>query len=409
MSKPRRQQGLDAARALPALLYLCLVAGCVTTGTDDAEAPVFPGLGADPAPEMIGMPTEEVDVAPPEPLPPPAAPAIAIPPEEPADIFPAGYDPESARVYFEAAEKFRSLGDIENAVLNYRRALRHAPEHHEASLHLAETLDQAGSRQEAVALLKSLLSQLHYGEDDRELNRIRQSAEKLLREMDELALALSEAAQLLAVFGQTAEDAGRPANALELYTRALDIWPACAAARERANVLCRRHGWDLPSEAEQPSVAESHLALHELTPADVLIRTGPLRKDETRWGLPFYNQGVTYEHGLWAPAPSRLTYELNGSYKRFTAKVLVSAFKGKPQQIEVLERELRRPGAGTVKFFVYADDVKVFESDVVTYASGAQYVDVDVTGAKELVLEATDADGSDLLDFAVWAEGRLHL
>ena len=116
-----------------------------------------------------------------------------------------------------------------------------------------------------------------------------------------------------------------------------------------------------------------------------------------------------FEDGLWAPAPSELTYEIGGAFARFTAKVLISAFKGDKEQIGFLEKELGKPRVGTVRFQVMGDGRILYESDVISYASGAKDISVDIKGVRTLVLRATEADGSDLLDFAVWADGELLL
>ena len=131
--------------------------------------------------------------------------------------------------------------------------------------------------------------------------------------------------------------------------------------------------------------------------------------NETKWGLPIFNQKTVFANGLWAPAPSTLTYKLDGGYKKFTAQILVSAFAGVKQQVEVLEKELRKSGNGTVQFRVSGDGRVLFESKVLSYASGATPIEVDVTDVKVLVLEVLEADGSNLLDFSVWADGKLHM
>ena len=44
-----------------------------------------------------------------------------------------------------------------------------------------------------------------------------------------------------------------------------------------------------------------------------------------------------------------------------------------------------------------------------TYGVDPHEFTVDVSGIDELVLECDPADGSDLLDFSVWADGKLYL
>jgi hypothetical protein len=231
----------------------------------------------------------------------------------------------------------------------------------------------------------------------------------MLLELDELGLACEAAANLLVTFGREAEQAGRPENALTLYRHALSLWPASEDARRYSYALCKRNEWKFPSELFKAVARDAYMELHELTPIEVRVKNDKLRYHETKWGMPFYNNGTTFAQGLWAPAPSRITFDLDGRYKMFTARVLVSAFDGQPQQRAVLEKELAKTRAGTVRFGIGGDGRTLFESDIISYADGSNEVSVDVTGVKTLVLEVTDADGSDLLDFAVWADAKLYM
>ncbi|MDA0322165.1 MAG: NPCBM/NEW2 domain-containing protein [Verrucomicrobia bacterium] len=316
---------------------------------------------------------------------------------------------ESADLYFQTGERFRELGDYENAVSNYRSALRQLPSHFEAQLGLATALAGTGEQDESVTVLRELLKAMQFESRDRKLDRIRTAAEDLLLKQDELGMALSEASDVLTDFGVEAEDSGRPENALELYKRALSLWPASRTARTRAYLLCKRNGWPYPRELVQSVAQDVFLELWELSPDAVDVKNDKFRINETKWGLPIYNQGTVFERGMWAPGPSKLTYKLDRKYTRFTAKVLVSSFKGEPTQMEVLEKELLKPRSGTVRFGVGGDGATLFESETITYSTGPVEIDVDVTGIHTLVLEVSDADGSDLLDFAVWADGRLFL
>jgi hypothetical protein len=122
-----------------------------------------------------------------------------------------------------------------------------------------------------------------------------------------------------------------------------------------------------------------------------------------------YNGGNVFTHGTWAPAPSKLTYNLAGRFRRLSAAVAVSAFKGEKEQIFAIEQDLRRKGNGTVRFVITGDGKILHDSGVVTYADGAKAVDIPVEGVKELVLEAFDAGDGDTLDYSVWLDARLWL
>lgn len=318
---------------------------------------------------------------------------------------------DTAKVYFETARKFQEIGDFDNAVQNFTRAIELMPRHFEARYFLADSLARSGSEGEAIRMLKLMLVEIDREEPTRQLRRIRDLAETALLELDEIGLALAEAAFVLTDYAKSAERAKRFDNALELYKTALTIWPACREARQRSQDLCEKHG--LPSLTEQQDAGDNtegvYLDLAEVTPTSSTLKNGLLRVNETKWGLPIYNQGNVYERGLWAPAPSRIVYALEDGFSRLTAEVVVSAFKGTEQQIAVLEKELRKPRVGTVVFTITGDGTVLYTSDTVTYKTGPISIDVDVTGVRSLVLEARDADGTDLLDFAVWANGKLYL
>ena len=389
-------------------------AGCRSPYAAEEVELVFPELEP-PKPPASPPPVAEkpTPLPAPEPGAPPAAmePALEqLPPSSSdADVPATGADPQSALVYIEAARKFRELGDNDNALASFRRGLRLAPDNVEAQYETAELLSQMDRRNDAVQQLRDILQRLHFREVDRRTGRIRRQAENLLGQLDEMGTALAESAGVLVHYGNAAEEGGRPENALTLYTRALDIWPACSEARERATSLCREKGWDFPATVEPEAATEAYIEIGELQPASIWVKNGEWLRNRTRWGLPIYNGGQTFDHGLWAPAPSKLMYALNAGYKQFTARILISAFKGEPHQTEMLEKELNRPGAGTVRFLVIGDGRTLFESGVVSYATGPQDIAVDVTGVQTLTLEVSDADGSDLLDFAVWADGRLFM
>jgi len=317
---------------------------------------------------------------------------------------------KSAEVYRESGIRLGELGDHDNAIANFRKALELYPDHHAARFELAEmlALDESAQR-EAVAMLKDLLHRMRHNTRGREEEKIRESAESLLLGLDEMGMALTEAAAVLTAYGIRAERASRLENALELYAKALKLWPACSEARVRTRDLCEKLGWELPDLLREETKQEVFLDLTELSPKSVEIKNGTLLRNKTKWGMPFYNRGSVFTCGLWTPAPSQVTFDLDGRYARLTAKVLISAFAGPEQQVATLEKELGKPRSGTVNFKVHGDGRLLFESGVVTYGVDPHEFTVDVSGIDELVLECDPADGSDLLDFSVWADGKLYL
>ena len=102
--------------------------------------------------------------------------------------------------------------------------------------------------------------------------------------------------------------------------------------------------------------------------------------------------GVEYEKGLGVHAPSEVTYYLGGKFSKFTADIGVDD--------EVGDR-------GSVVFQVWADDEKVYESDVVTGSDAAEKVNVDISGAEELKLVVTDGGDDKNYDHANWADAKI--
>jgi hypothetical protein len=101
----------------------------------------------------------------------------------------------------------------------------------------------------------------------------------------------------------------------------------------------------------------------------------------------------TYEHGLGHHAPGELVVELGGEFKTFETEVGIQWQGG--------------VNTASVVFQVFADGKKVFDSGVLREADAARKVALDVRGAEELRLVATDAGDGITCDCANWAEARL--
>ena len=100
----------------------------------------------------------------------------------------------------------------------------------------------------------------------------------------------------------------------------------------------------------------------------------------------------TYERGLGHHAPGQIVIDLDGAYSLFEAEVGV---QNQPS------------GAGSVEFIIYVDEREAFRSGVMQSDSAAKSVRVDVQGADELRLVATDAGDGIICDLADWADARL--
>ncbi len=135
----------------------------------------------------------------------------------------------------------------------------------------------------------------------------------------------------------------------------------------------------------------------------VQARTVPLgeldlSKMSAGWGRPKVNKSVTsqtmtidgrtFETGVSTHADSILHIELDGKTQQFTAYVGVDDATG-PR--------------GTIRFKIYVDSKKVFDSGVLKGTDGGKEIDIPLTGAKHMILMVTSAgDGVDY-DHADWA------
>ncbi|WP_443052418.1 NPCBM/NEW2 domain-containing protein [Streptomyces sp. JV176] len=109
-------------------------------------------------------------------------------------------------------------------------------------------------------------------------------------------------------------------------------------------------------------------------------------------GGPITLGGVVYAKGLGAHAESSVEYYTGMACETVTAEVGVDDEKD---------------AKGTVAFEIWADDVKVAETGVLTTAMPAQPIAADVSGARTVRLVVTDGgDGIDS-DHADWADAKL--
>ena len=108
------------------------------------------------------------------------------------------------------------------------------------------------------------------------------------------------------------------------------------------------------------------------------------------------NKEVVYEKGLGAHSTSTVIYDLtklDKEYSRFTSYVGV-------------DRQMYNT-VGSVEFKVYVDGKLKYESGVMTSTQAQKFVDVDITGAKELKLVVTDGNNGNGSDHGDWADAKL--
>ncbi|MEW6026766.1 MAG: NPCBM/NEW2 domain-containing protein [Planctomycetota bacterium] len=181
---------------------------------------------------------------------------------------------------------------------------------------------------------------------------------------------------------------------------------------ERAMVLAQSKGnYQIPIDAIGFIYFKNDrcVYLSDLEPSEVKEYISP--KDETAsflWhcqkdrGLfsqkPISIQGNKYYKGLSAHANCELTYKLDGAYQKFFATIGIGA-EGAGAQADNL--------SGSVRFVVYVDGKKSYESEVFRKDTPPKDIFIDIKGAKELRLVVDDAGDGYVLDRAAWALARV--
>ena len=104
---------------------------------------------------------------------------------------------------------------------------------------------------------------------------------------------------------------------------------------------------------------------------------------------------VSFERGIGAHSTSSIIYDLTDkNYAYFSSYVGV-------------DRQMFNT-VGSVSFEVYVDGEKKFDSGLMTAKTPMKYVEVDINGAKELKLVATDGGNGNGSDHATWGDTKLH-
>jgi NPCBM/NEW2 domain len=122
----------------------------------------------------------------------------------------------------------------------------------------------------------------------------------------------------------------------------------------------------------------------------------PYARDRSVRGEPLSVSGQRYLKGIGMHSASRLTYNLDGHYRRFDSAVAIDDSAGKRGSVTFGVYVLRE-GAWT----------EAFTSNVVRGGEAPRLVSVDVTGAQGLSLTVDYADRGDELDQADWLDARL--
>jgi alpha-galactosidase len=140
-----------------------------------------------------------------------------------------------------------------------------------------------------------------------------------------------------------------------------------------------------PSGADQPL---SHQAWVSATSGWMT----PAVDQSVGGGNPIKVAGTTYPTGLGVASPSDIRYYVGGVCTRLTGTVGID---------DVVDNV--GPEGGTATFSLIADGKTVWESGTVTRGQAVSF-DVDLTGARELVLHVGDAGDGGYNDRADWAQ-----
>ncbi len=141
--------------------------------------------------------------------------------------------------------------------------------------------------------------------------------------------------------------------------------------------------------------------LSDLEPADYkhvpyLSIVWPYRRDRNVLGGPLMVGGNRYSKGIGMHSAARLTYRLDGKYKRFDASAALDDSS---------------EGRGSVTFGVYllrdGQWKQAATSDTLRGGDPPEPVSVDVRGAEMITLTVDFADRGDELDHADWLDARL--
>jgi len=158
-----------------------------------------------------------------------------------------------------------------------------------------------------------------------------------------------------------------------------------------------------PAPEEEPTPTPTPTYLAELTPTSARVGFGSFSVgeyeftststgDDVQAGDPIKAHGITYAHGIYAHAPSRITYSLKGRYSTLeTALVMIERISC---------------GDGVI-FKIVLDDVELYQSPRQFATSGPVTIQVSVRDGDELEL-ITEAGINDDCDWAIWGNPVLQ-
>lgn len=124
---------------------------------------------------------------------------------------------------------------------------------------------------------------------------------------------------------------------------------------------------------------------------DHLGMTWPHRMDRSCMGDPLRAGGRVWSRGIGVHAPSRLTFELDGTFRELRCAIAVDENRSRS--------ELR---LGSVVFRVLVDGEERFTSPVVRGGDAPVEIAVPVEGGRQLVLQVDESEDAHIFDRADW-------
>jgi hypothetical protein len=120
--------------------------------------------------------------------------------------------------------------------------------------------------------------------------------------------------------------------------------------------------------------------------------TRPYRSDRNVYGRAFHLGGQSFDRGIGTQSRTILAYEIEPGDRRFQALV---------------GTDERAGPLGSVVFKVMTDGNERFKSPALTTADTPRAIDIDLSGAKYLILITEYGDRGDVRDLADWVEARI--
>jgi NPCBM/NEW2 domain len=118
---------------------------------------------------------------------------------------------------------------------------------------------------------------------------------------------------------------------------------------------------------------------------------GPVLRNQTTTGSPIAIGSLSFSSGLGVYANSDVTVNLGGRYMSFQSDIGVDGLNS----------------SSSVIFEVYGDGTLLYQSPVLTDASGAIPISLSVAGVQQLSLDVIGSTSNTTGDHAVWADSRL--